>query len=383
MTIDQLVIISLIVAGLLIIGYVFFSTLVVRRKRKVELDPDYTSALEALVKSEEDKAKGYLIDSARKNPSSLSPYLVLGDIFRNQGDLQKAVKIHHELSIRPNLRKEEIEKVYQSLILDYLELEKYDQVEKAAGKLLSLKKKDRFALDLLLKAYEGMGDWDKAIDTAKIISNRIPGEKALYLSRYHTYVGWKISESDSDRAEDLFKKALSLDPDCIPASILMGDVYFREGRYDKSIGVWDKMLDRDPKAIHHVAERLERAYFESGKYSQMMEVYERLHHKIPGDVLVLLGMARMSLKKGDFSSATRFAEEAREIDPEDCRIYQVYLEINEESGDPKPALEACQDFFNKIAPSKTVYFCQFCAYKMESILVRCPECGSWEIEFEG
>ena len=380
--IDHLVIILLIIVGLFIIGYVVFSTLLVRRRTKVELDPDYTVALEALIQSDEEKAKGYLMESARKNPSSLSPYLVLGDVLRNQGDLQKAVKIHHELSIRPKLSKEEIERVYKSLALDYLELGRYDQAEKAARKLLSLKKKAPFALDLLLKAYEGMGDWNKAIDTAKTVSNRLPRDGTSFLSRYHAFVGWKLSEEDPARAEGLFKKAISLDPSCISAGILMGDIYFRDGRYDKSISVWADMLDRDPKVIHYVADRLERAYFESGKYSQMMAVYEHLLHRIPGDVLVLLGMARMNLKKGDFPAATRFAEEAREIAPGDYRIYRVYLEIHERSGDPKPVLEACQDYFNKVISSKTRYLCRSCAYRSESILVRCPECGGWDVEIE-
>jgi lipopolysaccharide biosynthesis regulator YciM len=368
--------------GLVLIVYVIVSSLVTRRKGKVAFDPNYVSALEALIRSEEESAKRYLIDSARANPSSLSPFLVLGDIFRRGGELEKAVKIHRELSIRPNLAKEEIEKVYMSLAHDYLEVGRYDRAVGIAKKLLALKKRDIPSLELLLKGYEGMESWDNAIDTARTISGFVPSDGTKYLGRYHAYVGWKISKTDPERAEGLFKKALSLYPACTSASVLMGDLFFRQGAYGKAIRVWDEMLNRDPKTIHYVADRLERAYYESGKYSQMMEVYERLHHRIPGDVLVLLGLARMSLKKGDSASATRYAREAKEIDPADQRIYRVFLEIYEESHDPKPALEACQDFFSKVFSGRTKYHCRRCNFRSESIFVRCPECDGWDVEVE-
>ncbi len=372
----------LIVAGILIIGYFVLSTLVLRKKGKKEIDPHYTAALEALVRSDEESAKEHLILSAENNPSSLSPFLVLGDLFRKRGDVQRAVQIHYELSIRPKLSREDIKKVHKSLTLDYLELDQYKKAEQTARKLLSIDKRDEFALHSLLQVFEGLGDWKQAIETAKTIASRFPEKGTRFLSRYHAFVGREFISSDTHRAKNLFKKALSLDPACVSASICLGDLYCREGRYDKAIKLWDDMLDRDPKAIRHLVDRLERAYFESGKYSRMIDVYERIHRRIPGDVLVLLGLARLNLKKGDFGSATRYAEEAREIDPKDNRVYRVFLEIQEETGDSKPAIEACRDYFTRIADIEKRYRCPKCGCRTESILFRCPACANWDLEYE-
>ncbi len=378
----QLVVL-LIIAGVLIIGYWVFSNIFSRGHARSELGTDYTRALEALVRSDKESARKFLIESARKNPSSLNPFLVLGDLFREQGDPQRAEKIHHELSIRPKLGKEDTCKIYRSLIQDYLEQDKFGQAVLAAGKLLSMAKKDPFALNSLLKAYEGSGDWDKAIDTAGTIASLPGADRARFVSRYHAYVGWRLMGSDSESAGNHFEKALSLDPDCLPACIYMGDIYLKECQYDKAIKLWDGMLDRNPKAVHHLEDRLEKAYFESGQYSKMMEVYERLHRRIPSDILVLLGLARMSLKKGDIPGATRYVDEAREIEPRDHRIYKTYLDIHEESGEPEPALEACRGFFNKVFSDEKRYSCPACAYQTAKILVRCPECGNWGFELEG
>jgi len=376
------VVLFFVAIGIVIIGYVLYTTLLTRQKDRTDRDPDYTAALEALVRSEEERAKSFLIESAKKHPSSLSPFLVLGDLFRRQGALKKAEKIHHELSIRPNLKREEIEKIYESLALDYLEMGKYEQAIQASRKLLSLKKKDdRLTLETMLRAYEGLGDWNHAIETAKTISGRLPGDGTRFLARYHVYVGWKLQGTDPERAEGLFKKALSLDSDCLFASLFMGDLYFRDGEYDKAIDIWIEMLNRRPRTIHQIAERLERAYFESGKYSQIIHVYEQLHKRSPRDTLLLLGMARMSLKKGEYQLALRYAEESREIDPGDPRIYQVFLEIHEESGDPKPALETCRQYMNSVISSTNVFACGDCGYQDKSIFPRCPKCGNWELEF--
>jgi lipopolysaccharide biosynthesis regulator YciM len=376
---DQMVVL-LIAAGVLIIAYVLLSTFVFSRKGKDTADPLYTAALEALVRSEEENAVQFLIESAKKNPSSLSPFLVLGDIFRKQGDVRKAVKIHHELSIRPKLKKDDIERIFRSLTLDYLELEKYQQAIQTVQKLLSLNKRDAFALNSLLGAYEGQGDWNKAVETAKTISNRVHQDWSKFLALYHAYVGWRVFDETPEKAEKLFKKSLSLDPDCLAASVILGDIYIKDYQYDKAIAIWSKMLDREPSAIHHVVDRLEKAYFESGNYSQMMEVYERLHKEIPTDVVVLLGMAQMSLKKGDSPAAARYVEEAREVNPRNQKIYQVYLEIQDESGDPKPALDACREYFGKVVSENQMYLCSSCGYSTERLIPRCPDCGNWEFE---
>ncbi len=376
---DHIVLI-LITVGVLIIAYVLFSTFELRRKGKELIDPLYTAALESLVGSEENRAVQLLIESAKKNPSSVKPFLVLGDIFRKQGDARKAVRIHHELSIRPKLKKDEMERIYRSLTQDYIELGKYQRAVQAAQKLLTFNKKDSFALDSLLRSYEGLGDWDRAVETARTISNRFHRDETDFLAPYHAFVGWMVMDDDPEKAKRLFKKALSLDPLCLSASVLIGDIYLRENRYERAISVWNKMLDREPEAIHHLVDRLEKAYFESGKYSQMMEVYERLHKEMPTDILILLGMARMSLKKGEFHAAARYADEARTVSPRIQRTYQVYLEIYEESGDPQPALEACRDYFNKVVSDKQMYLCNKCGYGSENLIPRCPECGNWEFE---
>ncbi len=375
-------VVILLVAGVIIVGYIVFSSLTGRRSPRSYLDTDYVLALEALINSDEEEAIGHLIEAAKKDPSSIHPFLVLGDVFRKRGELQKARKIHHELSIRPNVDKEGLAQVFKSLSLDYLELNDFEAVVQSARMLLSLKKKDLFALDTLLRAYEGLCDWDEAIGTARTISNCRDDLGPGFLARYHAYVGSRVVEEDPLRAEGLFRKALSLDPRCVPAGVYLGDIYFKDGRYDRAIELWGEMLDRDSEAIRHVAGRLERAYFESGKYSLMMDVYERLHKRIPRDVTVLLGMAKMSLKKGDFSSAVRYVDEAREINPEDQRIYQAYLEIEEESGDIKRAVEACRDYFNRRASEYKGYACRSCGHESESFILRCPVCGRWIVDSE-
>jgi lipopolysaccharide biosynthesis regulator YciM len=374
----------MVAAGIVILSVIAVLFLRPRRRRRTRsADADYAAALEALVRGREEEAIERLIASAKRHPSSLNAYLVLGDVFRRRGDLQKAVRVHHELSIRPGLGKGDLEEVCRSLTRDYLALRQYGRAARTAERLLSMSRKDRFALESLLEAYEGLGDWNRAIETARVLANRVRDDGKRFLARYHAHAGWNLMKSDPGRAEGLFKKARSLDPDCIEASIFMGDIHAGEGRYDRAISLWNDMIERDPKTFHHVVDRLERAYFESGQYSRMMELYERLHKRIPGDILVLLGMARMSLKKGDHAGAVRYVEEAREADPGDLRIYPVYIEVHQESGDPETALKACRDCFDRVLSTRSTYVCTACGSRSDTLLLRCPECGGWELALAG
>jgi len=63
----------------------------------------YTEALNMLVRGDSDNAIRLLRDVVKQDTNHLDAYLQLGDILREQGSSQNAIKIHQSLTVRPGL----------------------------------------------------------------------------------------------------------------------------------------------------------------------------------------------------------------------------------------------------------------------------------------
>ena len=74
-----------------------------RPKSRKNTDSLYTDALNAMVRGDSDGAMRLLRDVVRQDTDHLDAYLQLGDILREDGNPQQAIKVHHSLTVRPGL----------------------------------------------------------------------------------------------------------------------------------------------------------------------------------------------------------------------------------------------------------------------------------------
>ena len=75
-----------------------------------------------LVRGDSDNAIRLLRDVVKQDTNHLDAYLQLGDILREQGNSQNAIKIHQSLTVRPGLDEKLQIQIHQSLAQDYLSI---------------------------------------------------------------------------------------------------------------------------------------------------------------------------------------------------------------------------------------------------------------------
>jgi|GEM_PF-4166711 len=226
------------------------------------VDPHYVRALEAIARDDEQGAIRFLTTSIGSNPSSFAPYLLLGDLLRKKADIGRALKIHRELSIRPNLDQEQRIMVLKSLVKDQLESSLFDDAIDGCRKILDNEKKDREGLEFLLSSYEGKRMWGEAIEVAKKFAKLYLTSPGSFIAHYLSFVAREeLKDGNSEAAKKNLKQALTHDPACQPALVYLGDIYFEEKDYDRAIEVWSNYLKTEPEAIAGLSSRLEKAYF--------------------------------------------------------------------------------------------------------------------------
>lgn len=323
------------------------SLFVPKQEATTQVDPLYVQALEAIARSEDRLAIRFLRASIESNPSSVLPYLLLGDLLRKKGDLERALKIHKELSVRPNLDKKVKLMVLRSLAQDQIQLGHFSDAIVGCKEMLDIESKDRPALELLLSAYEGNRIWDEAVEVAGRLAKFFPDDGKVFMARYLSLVAREELADDMDGAKKKFKRALGYDPSCQSAQLYLGDIYFDERNYEKAIELWTSLLKHNPEAIRDLSPRLERAYFEGGHFGKMTEVYEDLSHDLPSNPHVLLGLSRMYQRRGELDAALRLAIEAKNLDPRNARAYEALIDLYAESREYEQLIALLRGYFRQ------------------------------------
>src|SRR5258706_264068 len=196
---------------------------------------------------------------------------------------------------------------------------------------------------------------------------------------YRTAAGESYLRAGKAReAERQFKDALRLDKDHPLALLRLGDICYRRDHKERALVLWRGLARTHPDHAHLVLERLETAYFERGRMSEMSQTYEDLLSQGPNDPRIHLALARMYIKKGDLTEACQVLEKALVIAPESLAARLLLVNVHRRLGDLSRALDEMEVLTRGI-PSTERFTCSSCGAASEEYWTRCPQCLAWSV----
>jgi len=349
-----------------------------KRRRAAGKNP-FVDGMAALLDGEYTAALGHFRDAVRSEPQNVDAYLRLGDAMRETGDLARATQIHRELTVRTTMPKNSMARVLLSLARDYRKAQRLDRAAASYEQMLELRPRDEKAMNELLEVYEDLGEWDKAYEIRRDISKtrRIDDTHALAL--YKAYVGKSyLDRDDLKNAESSLKDALKIDSECAAAYLYLGDVYYAEGAIDDAISSWRRIVTLFPKIAFTTFRRLERAFYEKGRFEKIVDLYNDVLERNPSDVTTIMTLANIHRKKGNIEEALRLCKAALEAEPGSRRVKQAMARLYYEKGDIEASLKAMVEAFNGFSSDDEHCVCNNCDYKSNEVLWRCPRCKHWE-----
>ena len=131
-------------------------------RRRARESPHYMLGLNFLVANQIDQAIDELSKAAQAAGDPLEIHLILGNLYREKGQVGRAIQEHQSLLQRPKLRKLEHANVLLCLGLDYRSGGFVDRAIEAFREVLKLDPENRYALSNLEKLYEDQHQWDEA-----------------------------------------------------------------------------------------------------------------------------------------------------------------------------------------------------------------------------
>jgi lipopolysaccharide biosynthesis regulator YciM len=269
--------------------------------------------------------------------------------------------------------------VLLSLARDYLHAKRLDRAAASYEQVIQLEPRNEKALNELLDVYEEMKEWDKAYLVRRDLSKTRKVDDTRFLALYKAYVGKSyMDQGDLKKAESSLKDALKIDSECAAGYLYIGDLYYATGHIDNAISSWRRIITLFPKIAYVTFRRLEKAFYEKGKFEKIVDLYNDVLERNPRDVRTLMTLANIQRKKGDLDDALRYVQTALEFDPECTRAKQALARLYYEKGDTERSLRAMVEAFNGFSSDEEHYVCSNCGYESNEVLWRCPNCREWE-----
>src|SRR5918999_1135235 len=141
-------------------------------RRRARESPHYMLGLNFLVANQTEPAIEELTRAAAAAGDPLEIHLILGNLYREKGQVGRAIQEHQKLLQRPNLRKLEHANVLLCLGLDYRHGGFVDRAVEAFTEVLRLDPDNPYALTNLEKLYEEQHQWSEAYATRLKLAKR-------------------------------------------------------------------------------------------------------------------------------------------------------------------------------------------------------------------
>ena len=351
-------------------------------RRKARESPHYILGLQFLVSNQVDLAIEELAKAAALDSTALEIHLILGNLYRERGQVSKAVQAHQNLLQHSRLGKTEQAYVLLSLGLDYKQGGFIDRAFQAFSEVTKLDPDNEYALLNLEKLHEEQQQWREARAIRRRLTDiadepRKPRDQAI-LAFIENELGLQaVRRGEPQQAVAHFGSALDLDDGTVPASLNLGDVHMRNGRPREAIAVWEQILEKAPERAYLTFDRLKTAYTELDGPARFVALCQRLIESNPQDWRARLALGRHAMDEGDPARALDLLLESLKNNPHALAVHQlIWRTLATLEFRPSPVrryLELTRDAVFYLDP----HVCTRCRYRSTELLWQCPQCHEW------
>jgi lipopolysaccharide biosynthesis regulator YciM len=367
-----------VLVGLLVVLLAALPLLRRGGQRRRELGELYRKALEALVEGRVREAVGWLREIALRQTEDWNAQLLLGDLLRQLGETEKALRIHRVLESRFVKGTAARLRILESLARDWLALKRWDRALQAARDMEQMDRNEPAVWEIQWRALDALGRMDEAWEALKKLDRkalrRVP--EVPPLAHYRAAMGrHALEQGDARTARSFLQEAWKSDPHLAPAGVWLGDALLALGKAEEAVATWRELAGRLPEEAELVFGRLENALFQLGRFDDLNAVYEEILRRDPDHPGATAALARMQMRRGAYDEAERWLRMLLDKHPGDRRGRRLLLGTLVAAGKSEEARRMMQDWLEEDAPAQVV--CRACGRAHEDVYLQCESCGAW------
>jgi len=356
--------------------WLLFRTKQTHKRQQSTLSSEYFKGLNYLLNDEQGKALDIFVKLVETNWDTIDTHFTLGKIYRKNGEMDKAIKIHQGLIARPSLPEQYRGKILLELGYDYLGAGWFDRAEGLFKEVLIQDPKSQEARHNLILIYQQEKDWFKAIDIADDLFSDNPAVIGPMISHYYCELA-DISKAKGDisQLENYANKALRYDSGCVRATILLADQAKAAGDDKKAIKLYENIEKQDAESMTLVIDSLLQCYANLSSYDKLYEYLMALQKR--HENLYLQNVIADVLEKSQGKQAAiDYLSEKVTHQPSLAGLKSLvsYKKIEVDADEVFEDLSKAISIMQK---DSLEYRCQKCGFSTNTHYWLCPGCNHW------
>ena len=351
-------------------------------RRRTRESPHYILGLNFLVANQIDLAIDELGKAAGLDANALEVHMILGNLYREKGQVGKAITVHQQLLQRPNLSRLEHAHVLLCLGLDYKRGGFVDRALEAFNEVLRLDPKNEYALVNLQKLQEEQHQWSEAYDTRQRLSKLADADEGpqnqAILAFLENEIGLEATRrKDYSEAVRHFQSAINLDPRAVPAYLNLGDVRVAQNNDKEADAIWQKLIDVAPDRAYLTFDRLEALAVRTGSPERLTRLCKRLIDENAQDWRARLALSRHLAASGRPHDALDLLFAALVQNPHALGIHQAIWRALAQLQYPTSLVNRYSELTEHAVFYLDPHVCVRCRYRSTELLWQCPHCHDW------
>tara|TARA_B100001250_G_scaffold285991_1_gene248050 strand:- start:79 stop:1200 length:1122 start_codon:yes stop_codon:yes gene_type:complete len=342
-----------------------------------KINADYLTGLKYLLNEESDKAIDLFSNIIEVDEDTIQTHLALGVLFRRQGKIDKAIKLHENIIKRSDLEENYYFQTLSELGENYFAAGIYDKAEEIFIKLKEINTHKISSLEKLIKIYEYLSQWDQALKNLEELSNVDRGNILINsTSHYYSQLSQdSIDNNDLDKAEEYLLKARDNNPKSIRHLYLSSLISLKKDQNNRALDFYVQMTAESP--VGHFL--LLPLILQSADKREIEIIENKLAQMISDNPEAEVYFSMLSVSKPDIKSNI-LAQSFRKQIFENAIIKVILNQNNNISQDliNDDLIKEIKSIIYKKTLNDYKYNCNQCGYETISHSWQCPTCKSWE-----
>ena len=361
----------------------FYVAIKIFYKKNSNIIPiEYLQSMNYLLSEQHDKALDTFVSMASVSQDNAETHIILGNLFRNRGEVDRAIRIHQNLIARPELTLSIRQQCLTELAKDYLKAGVLDRAELIFTKLSKEVLKPIALLHYLKEIYELEKEWQKAIEVSLKIQAQDSEDYSDTIAHYFCELA-EIEISikninDMGQARKYINKALSYNKKSLRALILLGDISYKNNNYIDSIKKYVNVYESYPEQSYLVIDKIKVAYENLNTKENFYDFLKSFSKKRNSlDFYSTLNADHPSLiNLKEISEIYQKEFEGNRVNLIQLSEYVDLIDANKIAFDNQ-SLSNIKQCLKAYSEKESTHKCVHCGFASIKHFWQCPSCQSW------
>ncbi len=364
-------------------GILFYISIKSFYKTKSNAMPvEYLQSMNYLLSDQHDKALDAFMSMVNVSKDTAETHIILGNMFRNRGEVDRAIKIHQNLIARPELNPNVRQECSLELAKDYLKSGFLDRAEIILIKLSNEIDRPITVLQYLKEIYEQEKEWEKAIDISNNIQSISNEDLSITISHYYCELAelelTYLEDKSVDKAKKLIKKSLAYNNKSIRALILLGDISFLRKNYADALKKYINTYDNYPEESYLVIDKLKNTYTKMHKNGNFFDFLKSIANvNNPIDLFSNINKSSsVNMSNKEISDLYKNEILNNNINLSQLSEYIDLIQKNKVAFD-NTSLNNIKTCIENYSKNDNMHECVQCGFGSKNHFWKCPSCHQW------